>query len=149
MEMITRFTLTNGINMQLVFQLSIQPVMVQLMFHVRTCSRHSRFALIHPFNLVAEQDVVTFFETTVSLFQTLPTYQWLSAAGIVPSNDQTYNLSDLQAVAQANQGFNAVWNCKNGILDEVWWGFVASGGFSSGTIQFVATDALGTSTCPE
>jgi len=35
------------------------------------------------------EEVPDFFNRTVSLFQSLPTYTWLSAAGITPSNSKT------------------------------------------------------------
>lgn len=46
---------------------------------------------------VEHQDVVDFFETAVAFYQGLPTWEWLSAAGIHPSNATTYNFSDIQS----------------------------------------------------
>ena len=40
-------------------------------------------------------EAVAFFETTVKLFQTLPTYDWLADAGITPSSSKTYTLTTL------------------------------------------------------
>lgn len=53
---------------------------------------------------VAKQEVVPYFEKTVSLFKDLPTYSWLVAAGIKPSTTATYSLAQLQAVAKENFG---------------------------------------------
>lgn len=50
------------------------------------------------------RQAVTFFETAVTLFQQLPTYDWLSDAGITPSDDQTYSLSELQSAIQSSAG---------------------------------------------
>ena len=82
----------------------------------------------------------------MSLFKSLPTYDWLLAAGITPSKTKTYTLKQLQAVAVANHGFPAVWNCRNGVLNEAWYGYVTRGNVESG--EFVPTLALGRSTCP-
>lgn len=51
-------------------------------------------------------EVIDFFETTVSYHQELPTYRWLSAADIRPSNKTTYSLSDLQEAL--TDGFGAL-----------------------------------------
>lgn len=110
--------------------------------------------------LSTEQEVVSFFNTTVnrssslplpqltksSVYKTLPTFDWLVAASIVPSSSTTYTLQQLQDVAQQKQGTNAVWNCKGGNLNEVRWGFDTIGNLENG--QFVPTDTLGRSTCP-
>jgi ribonuclease T2 len=42
-------------------------------------------------------EVVSFFETAVAYHQQLPTWGWLSAAGIRPSNNTNYTLADIQA----------------------------------------------------
>lgn len=52
------------------------------------------------------EDVVDFFETAVMYYEKLPTYDWLSAKGIRPSNTTTYSLGDVQAALTA--GFGAV-----------------------------------------
>lgn len=47
-----------------------------------------------------------FFETAISYYKNLPTWSWLSARNIRPSNTTTYTLGDIQAVLTA--GFGAV-----------------------------------------
>jgi ribonuclease T2 len=47
--------------------------------------------------------VTDFFDTVVAYYQNLPTWGWLSAAGIRPSNTTAYSLSDLQGAL--NSGF--------------------------------------------
>jgi hypothetical protein len=54
-------------------------------------------------------------------FKSLPTYEWLKAANIVPSATTTYNLDQLQEVAKQHTGQEAVWNCRGHVLNEVWW----------------------------
>lgn len=46
---------------------------------------------------VEHEEVVDFFETAITYFRGLPTHDWLAAAGIVPSNETTYSLVDVQA----------------------------------------------------
>jgi len=55
---------------------------------------------------VLHEDVVDFFQTAILYYQRLPTYGWLAAAGIFPSNTTTYTLSDMQAALTS--GFGAV-----------------------------------------
>ncbi|KAI1258599.1 ribonuclease T2 [Xylariaceae sp. FL1019] len=45
---------------------------------------------------VEHSEVVDFFETVVSYYQNLPTWGWLSAKGIRPSNTTSYSLSEIQ-----------------------------------------------------
>lgn len=55
---------------------------------------------------VQHSDVIDFFETAVLYYENLPTYGWLSAAGIRPSNTTTFSLSAMQAAL--TQGFGAL-----------------------------------------
>ncbi|KAI9744780.1 MAG: hypothetical protein M1818_001705 [Claussenomyces sp. TS43310] len=52
------------------------------------------------------EDVVDFFETAIMYYEQLPTWKWLAAKKIHPSNTTTYTLSDIQAALTA--GFGAV-----------------------------------------
>lgn len=52
------------------------------------------------------EDVVDFFQTAVMYYINLPTYGWLSAKNIRPSNSTRYSLTDLQSAL--TQGFGAV-----------------------------------------
>lgn len=68
------------------------------------------------------EEVLDFFQTVVNLFQSLPTFDWLAAAGIRPSTTQTYTLDQLQAVARDNFGYDVVWKCDGDVLNAVWYG---------------------------
>lgn len=46
---------------------------------------------------VQHEEVVDFFATAVAYFRGLPTWDWLEAAGITPSNTTTYDLADIQS----------------------------------------------------
>ncbi|TRX97601.1 hypothetical protein FHL15_001356 [Xylaria flabelliformis] len=92
-------------------------------------------------------EVADYFTRAVGLFKTLPTYDWLSAAGIVPSTSQTYTLAAIQEVLTAHHGHNAVIRCSGNQLNELWYHFHVQGSVQSGTFQ--AVDPVGSgSTCP-
>jgi ribonuclease T2 len=74
------------------------------------------------------QGVVDYFDRAVSQFKKLPTYDWLKAAGIVPSLTATYTLEQLQAVAIKRHGFPITWGCSSaGVLDEAWYHYLTKG----------------------
>ncbi|GAA5914082.1 hypothetical protein JCM6882_001843 [Rhodosporidiobolus microsporus] len=93
-------------------------------------------------------EVVDYFEKTVSQDKKLPTYEWLEAAGIVPSETATYTLEQLQAVAKKNHGYEAIWGCNNkNELDEVWYQYIARGPIAGGKL-IPAVPAGSPSSCP-
>lgn len=53
---------------------------------------------------VEHEDVADFFETAVAYYRGLPTWAWLAAAGITPSNATAYSLADVRAVLAAAFG---------------------------------------------
>lgn len=76
---------------------------------------------------------MAYFEQAVALFQTLPTHDWLAAANILPDPNTTVALADLQAVANSNFGYDAVWGCDaNGVLDQVFFAYTAVGSVDGG-----------------
>ncbi len=93
------------------------------------------------------QEAADYFTRAVGLFKTLPSYEWLAAAGIVPSADATYTLAAIQAALTAKHGHSVVVNCNSkGELDELWYHFNTQGSVQTG--QFVAADPVGSpSTC--
>ncbi|QIW96728.1 hypothetical protein AMS68_002246 [Peltaster fructicola] len=98
-------------------------------------------------NYQPTEEVPDFFNKVVGLFKTLPTYQWLSDAGITPSSSQTYTLSQItNALTKNRDGHSVYLGCNNGALDEVWYFFNVRGSVQTGT--FVATDSLSTGNCP-
>lgn len=82
------------------------------------------------------------------MFQGLPTYNWLSQAGITPSNSQTYALSDISSALSQQFGGDVTINCDdNGVLTGVQYHYNTQGGMASG--NFVPTSAVGEgSNCP-
>ncbi|KAJ8611623.1 hypothetical protein MRB53_037847 [Persea americana] len=98
-------------------------------------------------NYKPTEEAVDFFAKTVSTFKTLPTYKWLSDAGITPSSSQTYSLSSIQSALSKNRGGHSVYiGCASGAIDEVWYFFNVRGSFQDG--DFEAVDALSNSNCP-
>ncbi|BGP12162.1 hypothetical protein JCM10213_004728 [Rhodosporidiobolus nylandii] len=92
-------------------------------------------------------EVVDYFERAVSLFKSLPTYDWLAADGIVPSETATYTLEQLQAVAKKHHsGFEIYWGCSDGALSEAWYYFVTKGPIAGG--KFIPAQMTGSSSCP-
>ena len=81
----------------------------------------------------AQEEVVDFFNATVTLFQTLDTYSILGAANIVPSSSQTYTLDEIQQAISAATGFDATIGCENGRLNQVWYHFNVRGSVQTGT----------------
>ncbi|KAI1304481.1 ribonuclease t2 [Xylaria venustula] len=98
-------------------------------------------------NYQATDEVGDYFTRAVTLFQTLPSYDWLAAAGIVPSTTQTYTLAAIQAALTAHHGHNVVIGCSGSTLNELWYHFQVKGSIQTGT--FRAVDPVGSgSTCP-
>ncbi|EIW86991.1 ribonuclease T2 [Coniophora puteana RWD-64-598 SS2] len=91
-------------------------------------------------------EAVAFFETTVKLFKTLTTYDWLSQANITPDDSQTYELSDIiDALKQGSGGYTPAVGCSSGALNSISWYFNLKGSIIDG--DFVAIDATDDSTC--
>ena len=86
-----------------------------------------------------QQEVVDFFTRTVALFKALPSYTWLSTAGITPSSTKTYTLAQILAALKTPRGVSAVVQCENtNQLDEIWYFYDVKGSVQSGT--FVAVN---------
>lgn len=96
----------------------------------------------------ATDEVGEYFTQAVAIFKTLPSYEWLSDAGIVPSDDATYDLADIQKALSAKHGADVVINCDGNSLNELWYQFNVQGPVQSG--KFQAADPVGSgSTCPD
>ncbi|KAM0316695.1 hypothetical protein ACHAO8_002980 [Botrytis cinerea] len=92
-------------------------------------------------------EVVDFFNVAVDLFKILPTYTWLSNAGIVPSTTKTYTSAQIQAAITAGFGYPATISCTSSSLDQIWYSFEVRGSVATGT--FVPIAPVGQSgSCP-
>lgn len=97
---------------------------------------------------VPQQEVVDFFQKTVDLYKTLPSYQFLSDAGIVPGTSATYTSADILAALNKPRGVDVAIQCANkNELDEIWYFYDVSGSVQTGT--FIPTNPDGSkSDCP-
>jgi ribonuclease T2 len=93
------------------------------------------------------EEVPIFFNRTVSLFQSLPSYTFLSDAGIVPSTSKTYTSAEIQAALSKNHdGMEVYLGCSSGALNEIWYFFNVRGTLQDGT--FEPSAPLARSKCP-
>lgn len=98
-------------------------------------------------NYQPTEEVPDFFQKVVDLFQALPTYEWLSDAGITPSSTATYTLSQIQQALAKNFGGKTPYiGCASGAMDEAWYFYNVRGSVQSG--EFVPADSLTKSNCP-
>ncbi|KAF9643850.1 ribonuclease T2 [Thelephora ganbajun] len=86
-------------------------------FWAREFSKHgtcmSTFDVACYSNYQQHEDVINFFDTAVSAFKNYPTYDWLAASGITPSNDTTYPLANIQGALTAKAGAIPYLGCSN------------------------------------
>lgn len=93
------------------------------------------------------QEVPDFFNRTVSLFQSLPSYTFLEDAGILPSTSKTYTAAEIQAALSANHAEKQVYlGCSGGALNEIWYFFNVRGTLQDGSFEPAAP--LARSKCP-
>ncbi|EJF67147.1 ribonuclease T2 [Dichomitus squalens LYAD-421 SS1] len=90
-------------------------------------------------------EAVAFFQIVVKLFKTLPTYDWLSAAGITPSSSKTFTLSTLTSALKDASGVTPALNCDGSNLNSIEWYFNVKGSLLDGT--FVPIDAPSKGSC--
>ncbi|KAF5312893.1 hypothetical protein D9619_002612 [Psilocybe cf. subviscida] len=99
-----------------------------------------------PSGSVKGAEAVAFFQTVVKLFQTLPTFTWLSNEGITPSTSKTFTLSQLTSALKAQSGFTPALDCTSGALNQISWYFNLKGSIIDG--NFVAINAPKAGSCP-
>lgn len=105
-------------------------------------------------------DLFEFFETVITYFRQLPTYQWLADSGIRPSNSTAYTLSDIQKALTKEYGFVPYVGCSgprynetaagagssdNGRtqLSEMWYYYHVYGAPQRHDVQKVPADVAG------
>ncbi|KAK6434878.1 Ribonuclease T2 precursor (RNase T2) [Oleoguttula sp. CCFEE 5521] len=90
-------------------------------------------------------EVVDFFQRTESLFQELPSYDWLAAAGILPSTTVKYTPQQFQDALSPHHGGNQIYlGCSGGQIDELWYYFYVQGSVQEGNLQ---PTQFGSSSC--
>ncbi|KAF2086287.1 ribonuclease M [Saccharata proteae CBS 121410] len=95
----------------------------------------------------AKQEVPVFFNRTVELFKTLPTYEWLEAAGITPSSSKTYQASAIQSALSSQHGNTVYLGCSDGELSQVYYYFNVKGSVATGEFVSAEPDGGDSSTC--
>ncbi|OCF71019.1 hypothetical protein I204_08255 [Kwoniella mangroviensis CBS 8886] len=71
-----------------------------------------------------EASIIDFLESVVKAQIQYPTYQWLEEAGIVPSNETSYKINDIQDVLTNASGAEPYLGCTGPtrqVLAEVWY----------------------------
>lgn len=94
------------------------------------------------------QAAVAFFQKTMEVWSTLPTYEFLAQAGILPTTQQQYDLADIQeALKQGFGGADVYVGCEDGAIDEIWYYFRVRGSVLTGEYQ--PRNSMTNSTCPQ
>lgn len=90
-----------------------------------------------------------FYQTVVDLWQTLPTYRFLTDAGITPSADKTWTLSEWESAIGDNfDGKTVYLGCdKNNAVTEIWYFYSLTGSVANGVFQ--PADSISSSTCKD
>ncbi|KAJ7103222.1 ribonuclease T2 [Mycena belliarum] len=91
-------------------------------------------------------EAVIYFKTAVNLFKTLPTHDWLAAAGITPSSGTTHTRASLTDAIKANFGFTPALGCQGSTLNQISYYYHLKGSIIDGA--FVAIDAPSAGNCP-
>ncbi|KII93612.1 hypothetical protein PLICRDRAFT_35839 [Plicaturopsis crispa FD-325 SS-3] len=90
-------------------------------------------------------EAVAFFKTVVKLFKTLPTYDWLSKAGITPSSSKKYATADILSALKSAGGVTPAIDCTSGALGSISWYYNLKGSVIDG--DFVAIDTPEAGSC--
>ncbi|KAJ4398504.1 Ribonuclease T2 precursor (RNase T2) [Didymella pomorum] len=99
-------------------------------------------------NYRAEDELIDFLNTTITLFKDLPTYQWLANAGITPSSSKTYTNTAITSALKAKFGATPILTCTSGELNQIQYAFNVRGSVAHG--NFVPVNPTGTSgNCPK
>ncbi|KAG8978539.1 ribonuclease T2-like [Tulasnella sp. 427] len=91
-------------------------------------------------------DAAYYFQRAVDTFQSLPTYQYLSAAGITPSSSATYTYTTLANAIKASTGYTPALDCTSGALNQISYYFNLKGSLIDGTL--VPINAPSSGSCP-
>lgn len=95
------------------------------------------------------QNVGDFFNSAVTLFESLPTYEWLKMDGIVPDNHRTYSVAEFSSsLARYTNGRTVFLGCdRHNNINQVWYFYKLKGSVANG--QFEMVDSISTSTCTD
>ncbi|KAF8307608.1 ribonuclease T2 [Clavulina sp. PMI_390] len=86
-------------------------------------------------------EAVYYFSRIASLFQTLPTHEWLAKHDINPTGDRTYTIDEFTNAIQAEWGYAPAMDCnKDGEIYEIYYYFNLKGSMIDG--EFVPRGTL-------
>lgn len=98
-------------------------------------------------NFQDNENLYDYFSILYNLYESLPTYKWLAAAGITPSNTKTYTKSQIQNALSSNFGQQVYFKCdSNNAINEVWYFHHIQGSLLQN--NFIPIDTLSSSNCP-
>ncbi|KAF2431450.1 ribonuclease T2 [Tothia fuscella] len=102
-------------------------------------------------NYEPHMELMQFFTTIYELYRRLPTFTFLSACGILPTNETTYTLETIETCLRAATGFVPHLGCSSdNYLNEIWYYFHLRGRLgdrNAGTTGFQGTNSTFKSTC--
>ncbi|KAI0322988.1 base non-specific acid ribonuclease [Amylostereum chailletii] len=81
-------------------------------------------------------EAVAFFQTVVKLFKSLPTYEWLSKAGITPGSGE-HDLSDVVAALKSASGVTPALDCSSGALNQISYYYNLKGSVIDGDFELI------------
>lgn len=94
------------------------------------------------------QNAIAYFQKTVELFQTLPSYRFLEMGAIVPTTEKQYDLSAIEtALTIGHHGKQVYVGCSNGAISEIWYYYEVKGNALNG--KYRPVDSLAESKCPD
>ncbi|OCF39256.1 hypothetical protein I317_06925 [Kwoniella heveanensis CBS 569] len=94
-----------------------------------------------------EAALIDYYEAAIKGFVQYPTYEWLEAEGVVPSNETSYDIAGIQKILEERSGAAPYVGCSGpnkDILTEVWYNTHSLGRPQSGFLKPV--DAIGRTT---
>jgi ribonuclease T2 len=105
----------------------------------RKCYNHDKYR--------PAEEVHDYFNAAVELFKDLDTYKTLAAAGVLPSNAQTFTLAELRNPLRVKQGVPVTLRCHGNVLNEIWYHFDVLGSIQTGKFVPAPPDG-GKTNCP-
>ncbi|KAH3688795.1 hypothetical protein WICPIJ_000239 [Wickerhamomyces pijperi] len=95
---------------------------------------------------VKNEAVFDFFNISMNLFKTVPTYDWLLEEGIYPSTTKEYTKEEILGALRKHYGFEPFISCDyHNNLNQVWYYHLLQGSILSE--QFVRIDSMNPSRC--
>lgn len=93
------------------------------------------------------QNVGDFFQSTVRLYESLPTFEWLKEEGIEPSFDRTYSVAEFSsAIAKHTNGRSVFLGCdRHNNVNQIWYFYKLKGSVADGEFELI--DSINTPSC--